>query len=94
MGGAGVFTAVGYIKNSNVKAEQDKDGTVTRSIEAKVIIPEPLDENGKAMFRATIRDLAEVVGERIILSGQTEQLKLPLDGAGAARREAATRKNA
>lgn len=78
-GTTGEFTGVGYIKNANVKAD-DKDGVVTRAIEVKVIIPEPLDERGKVAFRATIRDVAEIVGERIVIRGETEQVKLPLDG--------------
>ncbi len=78
MSGTGEFSGVGYLTDAHLKAKEDK-GVVLRTLELKVIVPEPPDEKGKAAFRRTVQDVMGMVGDRGVFTGATEQMKLPMD---------------
>ena len=71
------FTGVGYVAAATMKA-QEKEGVVTRTLELKVILPESLGDEPKRAFRETARDVIGLVGERIVIRGATEQVRLAL----------------
>lgn len=76
------FTGVGYVAAATMKA-QEKEGIVSRTLELKVLLPEPIGDEAKKAFRVTARDVVGLVGERIVVHGATEQVRLPLDDQGS-----------
>jgi hypothetical protein len=73
----GRFVAQGYVMEAKTVATFDKEAGVTKKIVLKVEIPEPGDERGKEAFRQTAKDLADCIGERSTIQGETLQVLLP-----------------
>lgn len=71
------FTAQAVIVDAGIRAKFDKDLGTVRTIVLKVEIPEP--RGMKDALVATMRDIAGLVGEGIVLRGATVQVRLALD---------------
>lgn len=70
------FVAQGFVASATMKAKEEKGGAVVRTLEVRVLIPEPAQPDA---LTETAKDVAGLVGKRLVVRGETVQVSLPLD---------------
>lgn len=73
------FTVQGVVMDARMRAKFDKELGMVRSIVLKVEVPELRGDRGREALTSSMRDIAGMVGETLVIRGATVQARLPLD---------------